>query len=276
MFYIKSFVEFATTPSNLFFLLLAIALVSMVLHRTRIALTSLGFGLIGCVAFGFTSLSELMIAPLVTRFPPVDLQTAPAPDGLIILGGGLHEAHAAHNGALMELGEGGEAMPTAALLAQRYPEARIILSGGNGGAFPASPLRVVDGMARVMTEFGISPERLILEPNSNTTSDRIANTLHLIGEDRDKVWWVITPAHRMPRVIGLYRKAGFEPVPYPIDFKWIPPFDPSYRYGLLEGLSLTDTGAHEWRGLATYYFSGKIDTLFPGPAPLKLALSPDA
>lgn len=262
---VKTSLDFLTTPSNLFFALAAIALVALLARWRRSALICLTLSLGGSGAFGFTSLSEVIIAPLVTRFPPVDLAQVDPPFGLIVLGSGLNEVHAAHNGALLELEDGGEAIPTAALLAQRYPEAKIILSGGNGTNFPPEPLRATDGMRRIMIEFGIAEKRILIDPNSASTKARVSNTLALVGADREKPWWVLTPAHRMPRLIGAYRKEGFHPTAYPIDFKWIPPFDPTYGYALLDGLSLTDAGVHEWRGLLAYYLLGHIDTLFPAP-----------
>ncbi|MGK0369816.1 MAG: uncharacterized SAM-binding protein YcdF (DUF218 family) [Glaciecola sp.] len=265
MLFLKTLIDFITTPSHFLFLLAALALIMLLLRKRRSAITFLAVSLTGFIAFGFTSLSEVMIAPLVTRFPPIDLTVAEPPFGLIVLGGGMNETHAQYNGAFMDLIDGGEAIPITVLLAQRYPNAKIILSDGNGTAFPPAPLRPTDGMMRVLKAFGIAADRVRIDTQSPSTAARISNSLRLIGNDRDQIWWVITPAHRMPRVIGTFRKENFNPVPYPIDFEWIPPFDPGYTYGLLDGLRLTDMGAHEWRGLMFYYIDGKIDDLFPSP-----------
>ena len=56
-----------------------------------------------------------------------------------------------------------------------------------------------------------------------------------------------------------------DPVPYPVDFRWIPPTLITWFYGLREGLALTDAAVHEWVGLVFYRVTGKTDTLFPGP-----------
>lgn len=262
---IKTAVDFLTTPSSALLVLVALALLALLLHRRRLAISCLVVSLTGFVAFGFTALSEVMIAPLTSRFPPVDLATAAPPFGLIVLGGGMDEAHAIHYGTPMELTNGGEAIPITALLAQRYPAARIILSDGNGTDFPPAPFRPSDGMLRVLQDFGVARDRIMVDTRSPTTAARVINTLAMVGDDRDQVWWVITPAHRMPRVIGTYRAKNFSPVAYPIDFKWIPPIDFSYTYAFLDGLQLSDMGAHEWRGLLFYYLKGRIDTLFPAP-----------
>ncbi|WP_108813434.1 YdcF family protein [Loktanella sp. Alg231-35] len=262
---IKDTLDTLTTPSTLFLLLACIALIALLLRWRRTAITSLSVSLTGFLVFGGTSISHLLIAPLETRFAPVDLEQAPPPFGIIVLGAGLSERHANHYGSLMELEEGGEAVPTAALLAMRYPEARIILTGGNGTNDPAAPLRGTDGMRRILLAFGVDGGRIMIDPDAPTTAARAQNTLALVGADRDEVWWVITPSHRMPRLIGTYRRLGFDPIPYPVDFKWFPPFEPLSTQHFVSGLQLTDTAVHEWRGLAFYYFTGKLDTLFPGP-----------
>jgi len=263
MIILRTILEFLTTPSNFFFLLSVVAIFAMTMGRRRSAITFLSLSLLGFAGFGYTSLSEVMIAPLVARFSPVDLEKAEPPFGLIVLGGGMNEVHAVHNDALMDLGDGGEAVPIAVLLSQRYPDAKILLIDGAGPI--SAPRRPVDGMERVAREFGISSDRIMTGPNSTSTLERVSVAIDMIGDTRDQDWWVISPAHRLPRVIGTFRKLGFEPMPYPIDFEWVPPIDPTYRYALLDGLRLTDLGAHEWRGLLSYYLSGKIDALFPGP-----------
>lgn len=263
---VSGFVSVVTTPSSLFLTLSLAGLACLAAGFRRGALVSLTPGLVGVLAFGVTSLSEVLIAPLVARFPPVDLASAEAPFGLIVLGAGLNEVYASHTGVPLELEEGGEAVQVAALLARRYPEARTIVSGG-GSAWAPPPLRAADGMRRVLMELGVPAERIRIDAGSQTTIQRVENTLRLVGTDRDRTWWVITPAHRMPRVIGVYRHLGFDPVPYPIDFQRMPPFSLTYLYGLTDGFALTDAGAKEWLGLTLYDLTGKTDTLFPGPIP---------
>ncbi len=264
--FFKDALDTLTTPSTLFLILACIALVALLACWRRTAITCLSVSLTGFLVFGGTSISHLLIAPLETRFAPVDLAQAPPPFGIIVLGAGLSERHANHYGSLMELEDGGEAVPTAALLAMRYPQARIILTGGNGTNTPAAPLRGTDGMRRILQEYGVSGDRIMIDPDAATTAARARNTLVLVGDDREEVWWVITPAHRMPRLIGAYLHLGFDPLPYPIDFKWFPPFEPLHTQHFISGLQLTDAAVHEWRGLVFYYLTGQIDTLFPGPA----------
>ena len=70
----------------------------------------------------------------------------------------------------------------------------------------------------------------------------------------------------MPRSVGLFRKAGFPVIPWPVDYRT------SGKEGIgcsatmpLDFAAEDDDGRREWMGLIAYWLSGKIDQLFPGP-----------
>ncbi|WP_299705030.1 YdcF family protein [uncultured Tateyamaria sp.] len=259
---LRSIVDYVTTPSNFLILLIVLGLCLIVMRWRRLGLFSGALGTIGLLIFGYSSAGEVLMAPLVTRFPPVSPETVPAPDGIVVVGSGINEVHAQHTGALLELKEDGDAVPIVGLLAQRYPRARIVVTSGSPLPPPLGPAY---GIQRILQEFGVAKDRIIIDATSANTVERVRNAIALIGEDRKKTWWVITSAHRMPRVIGVFRNMGMEPVPYPVDFRWIPPFDPLYTYHLTDGLRMTDLASKEWRGLALYWYQGHTDTFFPSP-----------
>jgi uncharacterized SAM-binding protein YcdF (DUF218 family) len=70
----------------------------------------------------------------------------------------------------------------------------------------------------------------------------------------------------MPRSVGLFRKAGFNVEPYPVDWRVGGRADLlGFTNFSLDGLARTETAVREWMGLVSYRFTGRIDTLFPGP-----------
>lgn len=259
---LRSIVDFLTTPSNFLILLVVLGLCLILMRRRKSGLYSGAFGTIGLLVFGYSSAGEALMAPLVTRFPPVSLESSPTPDGIVIVGSGVNEVHAQHTGALLELEENGDAVPIVGLLARRYPQARIVVTSGSPLPPPLGPAY---GIQRILQEFGVAEGRVSIDAASTNTVERVRNAINLIGEDREKTWWVVTSAHRMPRVMGVFRKMGMEPVPYPVDFRWIPPFDPLYTYHLTDGLEMTDLASKEWRGLILYWYQGHTDTFFPSP-----------
>src|ERR1700675_4347754 len=120
----------ALLPANF---LIGIGLVGAILLATGLA----GLGpklLIASVVLvaicGFSPLGNLLLYPLESRFPPWDPARG-APDGIVVLGGAIDADLSAAHGVAVFRGAADRVI-AAAELARRYPNARIIYSGGSG------------------------------------------------------------------------------------------------------------------------------------------------
>jgi len=70
----------------------------------------------------------------------------------------------------------------------------------------------------------------------------------------------------MPRAMGLFRKAGFDALAVPVDYRTAGHGrDWRLNVNLPRGLELFDLAVHEWIGLAAYRLSGRTDAFLPGP-----------
>lgn len=265
---LKSTAGFFLFPSNLLFVLLILSTVLLAFGRRRAALSGLSFAAAATALFGWMPFGELILAPLEARFPPVRIESAPPPFGLIVLGGAeVNATHARAMGTLMEFGEAGERAPIAALLARRFPDARIVISGGAGSPDPAAPSEA-EGIRDILVASGVDTARIAFDRRALGTVAQVRGVLELIGPDRGEIWWVLTSAYHMPRSIGAFRKAGFDPVAFPTDFRRIPPFDPLYLFPRVsDGLRMTDIAAREWIGLLAFRLAGRTDEVFPRPRP---------
>jgi uncharacterized SAM-binding protein YcdF (DUF218 family) len=247
-------------------LLLECALIGTLISRRRPrlgrALALIGVGALLFIAF--TPTGVLLLRPLEQRFPPPP-SDAPAPHGIVVLGGAIEdELSAAHR--QVELGEGGSRLTEAVILARRFPEARLVYTGGNG--WPAADEKANDATeARdLFIELGIDPARIAIETRSRNTDENARFTAALVKPKPDEIWWLVTSAYHMPRAMGLFEKAGFALRAYPVDYRgfgdardfW-PGHDP------LREIRQFEIAVHEWIGLAGYHLTGKIDAWFPGP-----------
>src|SRR5262249_7139347 len=80
---------------------------------------------------GLSPLGNILILPLEQRFPAWDASRG-APDGIVVLGGAVTpDVSAVRND--VALNEAAERMTATVELARRYPDARIIFSGGAAG-----------------------------------------------------------------------------------------------------------------------------------------------
>ena len=252
-------------PTNF---LIGVGLFGAILLATRF--TSLGRKLlIASVVLlaicGFSPLGKLVLYPLESRFPPWDAARG-APDGIVVLGGSIDPDLSAAHGLPVFKGAVDRVIAVAAL-AHRYPNARIIFSGGSGNLI-SGDAREADYASAVFESLGVPKQHLTMERRSRNTQENAEFSKAIAAPKSGERWLLVTSAYHMPRSVGLFRKAGFAVEPYPVDWRVGGRADILTLSSLSsEGLDRVDTGIREWMGLAAYWISGKTRELFPGPDP---------
>ncbi|MBO6716636.1 MAG: YdcF family protein [Rhizobiaceae bacterium] len=250
-------------PLNLSILLLAAGLIALLLRRRRLAGTAVGIALAVLVLSAWTSVGALVLHPLEDRFErPVKIPDGIA--GIIVLGGGLEGAINQARGGY-ELNRGGDRMVEAAALARRLPGVPVIVSGGGGSLFIDGEPDANSG-TRLLIALGIEEDRLVLESRSRNTYENAQFTRDLLQPDSSSRWLLVTSAFHMPRSAALFRKAGFDVVAWPVDYRTTG----REGFGLAsdnaaDALDATTLAIREWIGLLAYRMAGRIDSLLPGP-----------
>jgi uncharacterized SAM-binding protein YcdF (DUF218 family) len=222
---------------------------------------------LGCLAIlivvGAAPAGALLIAPLENRFPapPAD---APSPHGVIVLGGAIDDDISLARG-LTTFDEGAERLTQAVILARRYPSARIVYTGGSN-SLRGRPSSEAEQARNLMVALGVDAQRIALETRSRNTDENARFTAEIVRPQPDQSWLIVTSAYHMPRAMGLFRKAGFNAIAEPVDYRTLGgPADWRPNVNLPHGLVLFDLAVHEWVGLVAYRLSGRIDAFFPGP-----------
>jgi uncharacterized SAM-binding protein YcdF (DUF218 family) len=213
---------------------------------------------------GFSPLGNWLLYPLEQRFPPWDAARG-VPDGIIVLGGSIDpELSAAHGRAALT--NAADRLIAAAVLARRYPNARLVFSGGNANLVSDDTAKEADYALSLFESLGIPRERLTMERRSRNTQENAEFSKALVNPKDGERWLLVTSAYHMPRSVGLFRKAGFAVEPYPVDWRVGKAADLlTFSAVAVDGLERTDIAMREWIGLTAYWASGKIETLFPGP-----------
>ncbi len=252
-------------PTNL---LIAVGFVGAVLMVTRFA--SIGRKLVIAavlllVICGLSPLGKILLYPLEQRFPPWDAARG-APDGIIVLGASIEpDLSVAHNTPVVRGAP--DRIIVAAALARRYPNARVVFSGGSANLL-SNDAREADFAGAIFESLGVEKSRLIMERASRNTQENALFSKALVKPDDGERWVLVTSAFHMPRSVGLFRKAGFAVEPYPVDWRVGGRDDlMSLSSVAVEGLGRTDLAVREWMGLLAYRLTGKIDEVLPGPAP---------
>ena len=263
LFLLSKIAGFVTLPSNAIALLGGLGLLLLILNRKRAGSITLVSSIILLVLFGFSPLSNVLLLTLSERFP-VWQEDGREPDGIIILGGAIDSELSAARGVL-EVDSSADRIFAMLDLARRYPNAKIVFSGGSGNliqnSVPEAPFA-----GRLLDDFGLGSGRVILEIGSRTTDENAALTRKLVTPQPGERWLLVTSAFHMPRSVGAFRAVGFDVEAYPVDFRtsgWDDAFRPFDR--LSYGLARSDTAMHEWVGLVGLWITGRSSDLFPSP-----------
>src|SRR5689334_11961811 len=213
MYLLSKIAGFFVVPSNL---LILVGIVGALLLRSRLGgagrrllVTSV---LLLAIA-GLTPLGNMLILPLEQRFPAWDASRG-APDGIVVLGGAVTpDIAAARND--VALNEAAERMTATVELARRYPKARIIFSGGDGGLLYGG--NESEAALRLFERLGLAAGRVEVEDQSRNTFENALFSKRIAGPKAGERWLLVTSAYHVPRAMGMFRAAGFVVEAYPVD-----------------------------------------------------------
>ena len=250
------------SPSEILLLLSVVGTVLCALGRQKWGLRALYAGVGGFVLIAVLPIDRWMIEPLEDRFPRVTSPPAHV-DGIIVLGGAVDTARTVEHG-IPALTWAAERMTAFAGLARRYPDAKLVFSGGSGELSPHR-LKETDVARALFTELGVDQKRMIYEDASRTTFENAENSRRLVNPQPGEVWILVTSANHMPRSVGVFRRVGWNVLPWPVAFKTPPGHTPAVLSPFPGHLNVVELAFHEWLGLLAYYLTGRSDGLFPGP-----------
>jgi len=250
-------------PSNL---VMAIGLTGLVLLCTRlrrVASWLIVTSLVLIALLGYSPVGRMLLVSLEERFPQWDASQGP-PTGIVVLGGAISPEVSVDRG-VVALNGAAERITVAAELAHRYPQARIIFSGGSASLDPTAPLEAPLAV-RELVALGVAHERITTDEQSRNTVENAVFSRLLADPKPGDRWLLVTSASHMPRAIAVFRATGFAVEAYPVNWRTRGWRDAAQLPGTLaEGLTMTDAAVHEWLGLAAYRLTGRSEEFFPGP-----------
>ena len=263
MFFLSKLLGLFVLPSNVIGIVGVLGLLGVAtgfrrLGRVLLVLSAILLALAGWAPFGTAAL-----VVLEDRFPQPEV--ADPVVGIVMLGGAVN-AHVTAVRRASTFNDAAERVTVVAELSRRFPDARILLSGGAGELAFAEPLTESAIARDVLIAVGVSPDRIALEERSRTTCENAVESLRSARPAAGERWLLVTSASHMPRAIACFRAVGFPVIPYPVDYRtrgradlWRP------IQSISEGLKAADAAAHEWIGLLVYRALGRTTELFPSP-----------
>lgn len=243
-------------------LLIFVLLLWIVVWRGEGRLAKLGFSVLATIllALALIPSGKWLLSPLETRFAnnpelPGDV------NGIIVLGGAENIVLSAY-WKQAEMNEASERIFAFLALARRYPQAKLVFTGGSGAVLHQEH-KSADIARIVLSELGMDVSRIIFERNSRNTHENAVLSKQLARPQRGEKWILITSAFHMPRSVGVFCKAEWPVTPYPVDHRT--KGDKLLQLGMSLSGHLGDLGLaiREWLGLLTYYLTGKTAQILP-------------
>lgn len=243
-------------PDTWIVLALGVIVIALAMNRRRFALWASSITLTTLITLSIFPLDHLLLQPLERTYP-----AQPAlerVDGIIVLGGG-GDPRASIYWDQIQLNESGERYTAALALARRFPEARLLFSGGTGVLLDLSGQSIpeADIAQRFFREHGIAPERLRLEGQSRNTAENARLSRILAAPTAGETWVLVTSAFHMPRAMRSFEAAGWTGVvPWPVDYRTAA-FVDGIGWNLSGNLRALNTAIREQVGQLAYRLTGR-------------------
>lgn len=243
-------------PDTWIVLALAVVVLALLLNRRRIALCVGSITLGVLVALAILPLGDLLLQPIERTYPAEP--SLDHVDGIIVLGGG-EDAHSSAFWGQMQFNEGGERYMAALALAMRFPEARLLFTGGSGALrdLAGAETSEADIAGRFFRDQGVAAERLLLEGQSRNTAENARLSMALAKPNPGDTWVLVTSAFHMPRAIRSFEASGWTGlVPWPVDYR-TSAFADGVGWNLMRNMQVLNTAIREKVGQIAYRLTGR-------------------
>jgi len=241
-------------PSAVLVLLVALALVATWLRWQAVAATFLTAFLLVVAAVLLLPVEEWLGAPLETRVARAPLP--PRADGIVVLGGAVAWRVTRERGQL-SLNAAGERIAALAALAQRYPDARLIVTGSFADAF-AHDLRATPTDASLFFGPHFAGRRVTFLGDARSTYEDALLALEAAEPRQGETWLLVTSAWHMPRALGTFRTLGWRLTPVPVDYRTTGELRIAPDWDVAGTLADLDRLVREWGAIAVYRRTGRL------------------
>jgi uncharacterized SAM-binding protein YcdF (DUF218 family) len=176
-------------------------------------------------------------------------------DGIVILSAGIDPFATKEHGQVSLNGAAERATVLPSLI-KKYPQARVVYSGGSGW-LRRQDVREADAAKELFTQWNLPVEKMIFERDSRNTFENAEFSKKLAKPKKGETWLLVTSAVHMPRSVAIFEKLGWNVTAAPVDFTASenPPL-PCFCF--VGNLYKLDAFAHEMIGMGAYRLTGKI------------------
>jgi uncharacterized SAM-binding protein YcdF (DUF218 family) len=259
--FLSKFLPLFVYPVGLACLLMLAALLFW--KKRRFAKVLLLIALLVVFFSGNRYIATILARSLEWQYPRLD-SNSPV-DLIVVLGGGTEPMLDPR--PITEVNAAGDRIIYAAKLHQDYPDAKLLLSGGDIDFLDQSSGTPAQDMQELLELMGVPESSMILQDKSQNTYEDALYSCEKIKAAGYQHVLLVTSAMHMPRSVKTFEKQGCEVTPAPTDYTitqaaWDQLLHPSVEAFMINlipsytNLSLVTKTMKEYLGIFTYHIKG--------------------
>ncbi|MCD6074799.1 MAG: hypothetical protein K0Q70_1682 [Rhodospirillales bacterium] len=247
-------------PANLLLIFLVLGMLLLWTPWRRGGRRLMTLSTLALLALAVFPVGQIVLQSLENRIPPP--KELPAEIGGIVVLGGMIDQFVSQARGQASMGTAVERLTEFAALARRYPDAKLIFTGGSGNLIDQT-VKEADEVRPFLESLGLDTTRVLFEGDSRNTYENAVYSKQVGQPSPEQPWILITSAFHMPRALGCFRETGWTVIPYPVDYGTTGTMKLQAGFNLLTGLGNGSLAVHEWLGLMFYYLTDRTNTLYP-------------
>lgn len=202
-------------PLGIAFGAVLLALAALALGRRRTAGWMLAFALVWLWGWSTPFAARAIVGPLNDPYPVRQVETLPAADAIVLLGGGIRPIQ----GDMIYPDLSGSTDRTwhAARLYHAGKAPLIIASSGNVWVYPKSQSKA-DAMGMLLNAFGVPDDAILIEGRSRNTRQNAVFTAKLAADRGIRQVLLVTSYWHLRRAEAAFRRVGLDIIPVAIDY----------------------------------------------------------
>ena len=211
-FILPKIILFLLLPPSSLIIVMALG-VLLIRRYPRLAKIFIVFGLSVLYLLSIRPISDALIKPLESSFPPLKASSINSANVIVVLTGGVADlswrsiSPQPSRTSLSRLVYG-------VTLYKQVPGTNIIISGGSGDPEKQN-ISEADAMKDMAIALGVPAKDMLIERDSRNTIESVNALRRFVG---DKSIILVTSAYHMKRAVAMFKKMGMNVVPAPTDY----------------------------------------------------------
>ncbi len=247
-------------PSNIFFILLVLVLVSLIIKWHKLAQQLLLFTIIVAILPAVFPISDYLNQNLENRLKAPIIMPNNI-DGILVLGGAL-DWETSKSRQQLNTNKHAERLIAAASLARKYPKAKLVFTG----IFQEDIENDFIALANDKSLFAgneYAQRKIVFLGTSRSTYEDILLTIKTQKPKQGERWVLVTSAAHMARAYLSAKAQAWTVIPYPVDYQSPKEIKFKPSPNVIKHLAELDEIFREWGALIVYKRLDRTKTLLP-------------